>query len=368
MSLRILHPSPLFLVGRCRIVAGAFDARGAPAKGIAYVTLSVDGAAQPPDTNPPYEWDLDLGSDLRRRRVVLTAVAADGKKASLAVLSFTHPYVESVGVDLVLVPVVVLEETSPRADDVAPAARPVSGLAAGDFTVLEDGVRQEISSFTNEPIPASISVALDTSRSMEAHLWSARKAVSDFVKEQPAYSALSLMSFNDQVFLEADFTYDTREVGTALGALRPEGTRTALFEALRAGSSQLARRPGARVLVLFTDGEDTVEEGSEGRLRTAIEAAQAADVTVFAVAYGPADAEPLREMAAQTGGDVIQARGRENLSEAFHGISEALGSRYVLGYEPPEPQKPGYRKLEVRVSRAGVRVLARRGYQIGAQR
>jgi VWFA-related protein len=205
-------------------------------------------------------------------------------------------------------------------------------------------------------------VALDNSRSMEPNLLGARKAVSDFVMGQPAYSVVSLLTFNDQVFMEQDFTHDPRQVVSALAAARSEGMRTALYEALRVGSMHLARRPGARVLVLFTDGEDTLDEEGEGRLRTAIDAAQAADVTVFAVAYGRADAASLGKMTSETGGEVVAARGASELKTAFARIGEALGSRYILGYEPPEPGRAGYRDIDVRVSRQGARVLARRGY------
>jgi len=371
-SIRIIAPRPLFLAGRCRVAAEAVDADGRPVDTVAWMSLSVDGGPQQHDARPPFAWSIDAGSDLARHRIEIVAVDREGARVTLSTLSFSHPYVEAVGVDLVLVPVVVWDDSGPPAPGKPPRGGPVRGLGREDFTVLEGGAPQPIESFSSEPMPASIAVALDNSRSMEGQLWSARKAVLDFIEEQPGYSAVSLLTFNDQVFMEQDFTLDRTLLERAAGAIGAEGMLTALNDALRVGSMHLARRPGVRVLIIFTDGEDTMDESGAGRLRTAIDAAQSADVTVFAVAFGPAalaDAasaggRALRAMTSETGGMLLSARGAGDLREAFGRLAEGLGSRYVIGFAPPEPEKGGYRSIEVRVSRPGVRVFARRGYSM----
>ncbi len=372
-SIRITAPSPLFVAGECRLSAEAVDPEGRPIDSIAWMSLSIDGKEPKHDTRAPFEWIVDAGESLRPHRVEIVAVDRDGARVTLSTLSSSHPYVEAVGVNLVLVPVVVWDDRSSAGPGKPPRGAPVRGLTQEDFTILEAGEPQPIVSFSSEPLPASIAVALDNSRSMEGQLWSARKAVLDFIEQQPGYSAVSLLTFNDQVFLEQDFTLDRKLLERSAASIGAEGTRTALNEALRVGSMHLSRRPGARVLVVFTDGEDTVdEEGARGRLRTAIDAALEADVTVFAVAFGPAaDAREgsdagraLREMTSETGGMLLAARGAGDLREAFDRLAEGLGSRYVLGFEPPDPDKGGYRSLEVRVSRPGVRVFARRGYSM----
>ena len=355
-TIRLTSPTPLYLAGRCRVAAEALDATtGEPSAEVAYMTLSVDDVDQPVDSKTPFAWDFDAGDDLRRRRITITAVGRDGRRASLSVLSSPHPFVESVGVNLVLVPVVVRagEERN---------ARLLGGMKSDEFTVLEDDVVRPIVSFSNEPVPASIVVALDNSRSMEGNLWSAQKAIAGFLQNQPAWSALSFLVFNDEVFMEHDFTHDAASVASAVSAARAEGSRTALYDALRIASMHLSKRPGARVLVLFTDGEDTVYEADPGRLRTSIETAQSADVTVFAVAYGPRGSSSLAEIASQTGGEIAQARGAGDLRDAFARITESLATRYLIGYEPPNPAKPGYRRIDVRVSRPGAKVFARHGY------
>jgi len=371
-SIRIVAPRPLFLAGRCRVAAEAVDADGRPVDTVSWMSLSVDGGPQRHDAHPPFEWIIDASPDLSRHRLEIVAVDRQGARVTFSTLSWSHPYVEAVGVNLVLVPVVVWDEGEPSPPGRPPRGGPVRGLEREDFTVLEEGTPQPIVSFSSEPLPASIAVALDNSRSMEGQLWSARKAVLEFIEEQPGYSAVSLLAFNDQVFMEQDFTLDRKLLERAASSIGAEGMLTALNDALRIGSMHLARRLGVRVLVIFTDGEDTVDENGEGRLRTAIDAALAADVTVFAVAFGPAalaeDSSPggraLQAMTSETGGMLLRARGAGDLREAFGRLAEGLGSRYVLGFEPPEPEKGGYRSLEVRVSRPGVRVFARRGYSM----
>jgi VWFA-related protein len=356
-DIHLVEPQPLYLVGGCRIRASAVDSAGEPFdKRIAYMTLTVDGGEPLHDGQAPFVWEIELGEDLREHRLELTAVSKNGSKRHLTSLSSAHPFIEAVGVNLVLVPVVVREAGA--------AGRVIEGLPEELFTILEDGVEQPIISFSDEPLPASIVIALDNSQSMDGQLWSAGKAVREFMESLPRYSTLSLLTFNDQVFLEEGFTSDRKKLAAAVSRARVEGSRTALNEALRIGSRHLGKRPGARVLVIFTDGEDTLDSSTEGYLRTAIETAQATDVTVFAIAYGNADRSALERMTVETGGDMVPARGAGELRAAFSRIAESLGSRYVIGYEPPEPDKRGYRKVHVRVSQEGVRVLARTGYRM----
>jgi len=370
-ELQVVSPDPLMLVGRCRIVAQARDPYGKPYSRIAYMTLAIDGRALPPDSASPFEWEVDLGPDLRRHRLDLTAVDRTGRKAALGLLSEQRGFVEAVRVNLVVVPAVV------RALEAAQGGGGViAGLTSADFVILEDGVPQPLTSFSSEQVPASVAIALDNSRSMEGHLWSVQKAVAQFIESQPPGSELSLMTFNDQVFLEHDFTRDIRKLKASVAAIRAEGMRTALYDTVRTASKHLSSRSDARVLILFTDGDDTVYEGDQGYLRSSIDAAQGADVSIYGVLYGGSGARarsagddsdeltPLERLASETGGEVVMAAGPADLRAAFGRLTAALSGRYVLGYETPEPGKPGYRSIEVRVCKPGVSVQARRGYTV----
>src|SRR5678816_1179556 len=144
-TLRLVAPDPLYLVGRTRVVAVALDPSGKPFEKISWMNLSLDGRELGADSRPPYEWEVDVGAALDRHRLELTAVARDGGRSTLSVLSPSYPFVDAVGVNLVLVPAVVRV-----------GGRAVTGLTSSDFTLLEDGVAQTITSFSSEPMPASM--------------------------------------------------------------------------------------------------------------------------------------------------------------------------------------------------------------------
>ncbi len=357
-AVRILAPDPLFLLGATTIDAAAFDATGAPYDGIVWMSLSLDGGPPDHDDRPPWSWTVDAGATLRRHRVAIVAVGRDGSKAALSTLSTATRWVDAVTVSQVLVPVVV--RAAPPSE--GEPERIITDLEANDFTILEDGAVRPIVSFSSEPPEGAIALAFDTSLSMEAHLWSARKAASAFIASRPSPSILSLLTFNDDVYLECDFTTDRAPLLQALAAARAGGSRTALHEALRVGARHLTKQAGPRTLVIFTDGVDTRDE-DDGRLRTAIEAAQSADVTVYGIAWGTSASAALERMARGTGGEMFGALGARELHRAFAAIGESLGSRYLLGFEPSRPEEGGYRSIEVRVARQGVRIHARAGYQ-----
>jgi VWFA-related protein len=154
-------------------------------------------------------------------------------------------------------------------------------------------------------------------------------------------------------------------VENAIAALRVEGENTALYDALAAAAHHLEKREEGRVAVLFTDGTETVhsQDEAEERLSSAIAGAAKKDVTVYTVAFGPrAAAWVLERIAAETGGEAFKAASEKELTNAFGSIAESVGSRYLLGYRQPSGGSAGFRRIEVKVSRPDVKVVARRGY------
>jgi VWFA-related protein len=264
-------------------------------------------------------------------------------------------YVERVDVTLVLVPVVVR----------APDGRPVTDLRREEFTILEEGEPVPIEAFGLEARPVSVILALDLSPSMRPHEYTAKGAALGFIRGQREGTAFSLVVFNEGVYLDLDFSLDLHEMEDAVSAARLGGERTALFEALEGSARHLATREGARIAVLFTDGTDTVHplDQAEERLASAIDAAMSRDVSVYTVAFGPRAAKGLlRRMAEDTGGEAIVAATAADLEGAFAHVAESVGNRYLLAFKPPAVERPGFRGIEVRVSRPGVRVAARSRY------
>lgn len=263
--------------------------------------------------------------------------------------------VERVSVSLVLVPVVVKDARG----------KPVLDLAREDFSIVEEGSPQAIEAFGRESRPVAFMLALDTSYSMRNQDLAMKKAALEFVKSQEPRAAFALEVFNDSAFLEQDFTSDRPTMENAIGALRVEGENTALYDALDAAAHHLEKREEGRVAVLFTDGTETVhpQDEAEERLSSAIAGAARRDVTVYTIAFGPRAAVwVLERIASETGGEAFKAASTKELTGAFASIAESVGSRYLLGYKPSANGGAGFRRIDVKVSRPELKVVARRGY------
>lgn len=262
---------------------------------------------------------------------------------------------DTLSVSLVLVPVVVRDATG----------RPVTDLSREDFTVLDQGEPAPIRAFGLEARPVSVILALDLSPSMRPHEYAAKGAALEFIRGQREDTACSLVVFNEGVYLDLDFTRERSEMERAISAARLGGERTALFDAVEASARHLASREGARIIVLFTDGTDTVYDldEAERELSQALEAAVTRDVTVYTVAFGPRAARGiLRRISDETGGEALVADRPSDLAGAFAHVAESVGNRYLLAIRHPEVEEPAFRTLEVRVSRPDLRVVARARY------
>lgn len=264
-------------------------------------------------------------------------------------------YVERVDVSLVLVPVVVRDASG----------RPVTDLRREDFSLLDEGTPRSLEAFGLEARPVSVILALDLSPSMKPYELTAKGAAIQFVRGQRKGTAFSLVVFNEGAYLDLDFSTDRRKMEDAISAAHPGGELTALFEAVEASARHLATREGARIAVVFTDGTDTVHpaDKAEAALERAIDAALTRDVSIYTVAFGPRAARGiLRRIADETGGEALVADTPSDLGPAFAHVAESVGNRYLLAFRPPEDAEPGFRSIEVKVSRPGLRVTARKRY------
>jgi len=264
---------------------------------------------------------------------------------------------ERAGVELVLVPVSIRDA----------AGLPIAGLTREDFTLYENGVRQEVATFDREPTPVSILFGVDTSGSMDQYLTFVKAAAIRFVERIPRAFAVSLVSFADETTTHCGFSGDRKHLYYELDHLRADGGGTAILDATREAISAVARRPGRRAVVLFTDGEDNAVAPEE-RLRaeqTVVTGARASGVTVYYVGYGwVARTGMLDRIARATGGAYLAAGRERRITEAFDAIARTLDSQYTLGYVP-RPGSPGeWRPIAVEVRRASVQVAARPGYLV----
>jgi len=270
--------------------------------------------------------------------------------------------------------------------DVYVSARgaPVSGLVAEDFVVKDDGVPQQVRLLEREEAAVTAVLLLDTSSSVAgSRLVGLKTAARAFVAGLAARDEAALVSFDHEVELRESATHDPRRLFAAIERLEARGS-TAVIDALYLCLKRRWSR-GRPVLVLFTDGEDTVSWlPNEAVLRAALESSTLIYVVatrpdrVWAAGPGargfltPRSNEPpetgyaylLRRVAETTGGSYWTVGSSDALESRFRDVLAAVNARYVLAYEPRGVRRTGHHELRVSVKRRGLKVRARREYVV----
>jgi len=234
---------------------------------------------------------------------------------------------------------------------------PYAGLRKEDFRIFEDAVEQKVAVFERESaLPLSIVMALDTSLStrkdLSLEVTSARRFTRDILRP---VDAISLFEFATYVSQALPFTHDERRVELALDHLRT-GPATALYDAIYLGSQALERRQGRKVIVLISDGGDTV---SKADYPEALRAAQIAEAIIYSIIMVPIEADAGRDtggehaliqLSRDTGGRYYYATSVAQLDEAFRQIGDELRTQYLLGYYPINRAGPEFRRIRIELT------------------
>lgn len=255
-------------------------------------------------------------------------------------------------------------------------------LKQSDFTVYEDGVKQDLAYFnTGDRVPVSLGIIFDVSGSMEDKIEGVEDAVKHFVKSVASGDEIFLVRFSDDADLVQDFTDDRKRILRAIESLEPRGS-TALYEAIQLGLQKVIRgKHRKRALMLLTDGNDTASSIS---LETALSLAKKSEVIIYALGIGhgekgsfhalggqsndTVDMKVLRAFADVTGGNAYVLEnahedGRDRVDEAAEEVAAELKQQYTLGYYPKNKKHDGaYRQIVVEVKDRSLRVRAKRGY------
>lgn len=252
--------------------------------------------------------------------------------------------------------------------------RPVGGLNKEDFSVFDNGVRQEIAVFerhTEQPL--SIALLVDTSGSTAKELQYEAESVSRFARalfrEGNPKDSLALFSFNWEVQQRTEFIRNGSRIDRAMRGLKAEAG-TAMYDAVYLASQELEKRDGRKVMVIVTDGGDTV---STKRFNDALLALHGADAILYPLLVLPITNDAgrniggenaLATLATGTGGRVFQPSLGANMDQAFDEILRDLRTQYLVGYYPRNVRTPKdlFHRVELKTARAGLRVLTRTGY------
>jgi Ca-activated chloride channel family protein len=255
--------------------------------------------------------------------------------------------------------------------------RPVSGLKAADFELLDNGVPQEITDVAYEKLPIDVTMLLDVSASVTGPvLDELRRALRQVRSDLGPADRLRLVAFNMSVRRLVDFGESAADVDRAIASVRGGGS-SAVFDGL-AVSLTAAGAPGRRrLIILFSDGQDS---SSISDVDSLLAVARQTTATVAVILSSPSLDRPvsllrasssqpggtigttLEKIAAETGGIVSVLKPGETVSAKFRRMLQDFRSSYVLYFTPTGVERSGVHALDVRVKRANVEVRARRGY------
>lgn len=254
---------------------------------------------------------------------------------------------------------------------VDPKGIAIIGLKLEDFELRIDGQVKPISDMTRAETNVRMAMLFDNSGSLDMAREFEKQAAMHFFRTvmRPADEA-AIYSVETESYLAQPLT---RDVGllqqTILSFGRPEGA-TALFDAIIEASRYLRPYPGRRVLVIVSDGIETMREND---FELTMQEALANDCQIFVVQTGLYDGVNLRALAAerrmeqfsgQTGGAVYIPKTTTELDLAFEQIAADLAQQYVLSYYPGDERRDGrFHVIDLRIrARKDVRVRARKGY------
>jgi len=261
--------------------------------------------------------------------------------------------------------------------DVLASARgvPLTGLGPDDFEVRDNGVVQNAHVAPAASFHWDVVVLFDLSQSVEgAKLEALRASARATEAALRAGDRIALLTFADGVHVRVPLSASAARLGRALDGLRARGS-TALFDAVFAGLALSGTGSGRPLLLLFTDGRDTV---SWLAAEDVLEAARQSDVPIHAVriasrrpALAPAtwastaegsDDDFLRRLTRETGGRVFDAGSASEMQARFAEALADIGARYVLTYEPIGVAREGWHGVQVRLRRHRGTVTVRPGY------
>jgi Ca-activated chloride channel homolog len=251
--------------------------------------------------------------------------------------------------------------------------RLVPGLAKEDFQILDENKPQDIDLFVNEVQPITVVVMLDRSASMTASFKLLDQASEQFLLRLLPADKASIGGFSDKIEFTSGFSSDRDSLIASLRDL-DFGNPTRLYDGIAAGLDELKDKDGRRVVLVFTDGDDTSSKVGFG---TILDRARNEEVMVYAIGLesnyfngvSQVRSRPdrnLRKIADETGGGYFELSKTSELTSTFTRVAQELHSQYVLTFSPKNLDGKVH-KLAVRVNRPGMTARARKSYVATAE-
>lgn len=270
------------------------------------------------------------------------------------------------GVDLVSLNVTVTDGTS----------KYVTSLDQDDFSVFEDGAKQDITFFTKTNLPIALALMIDTSASMDTKLTTAQDAAVGFVQRLRPQDLAEVIDFDSRVNIAAPFTDSAVELEQAIRKTSAGGS-TSLYNAIYIALKELKKIVAKnveeirrRAIVVLSDGEDT---SSLLPFDEVLDLAKRSETAIYAIGLRGNDATEskgfkeaefaLRQLAQETGGRAFFFNQIADLAKVYGEISEELSSQYTVGYTSRNPRRDGgWRRVVVRINGKPLQARTKQGY------
>jgi VWFA-related protein len=252
--------------------------------------------------------------------------------------------------------------------------RPVTGLLAPDFELIDNGVAQAITELSYEKLPIDVTVALDVSASVSGPvLEQLRRAVRQLRDDLDARDRLKLLTFNMQTTRLVDFVPAKTPIDAQLESITASGS-SSIFDVVSVALASPVAPDRRQLIMLFTDGKDSTSIVTPAVL---IDMARLTSPTIAIFLGGkttgvvfatepttpPAYRQLYDQLAAETGGVVAIVTGESRIQTMFQRVLADFRSSYVLHFAPRGVARDGPHTLAVRVNRPGTfEVRARAGY------
>jgi VWFA-related protein len=251
----------------------------------------------------------------------------------------------------------------------------VTDLAENEFSVFEDGVKQNLTFFQRRQQPIALSLLLDSSASMEQHIGTLQTAATNFVRKLKPNDIAQVVDFDSRVEIRQGFTGNQADLQTAIEQTNAGGS-TSLHNAIYIALKELRKVKAVteedvrrQALIVFSDGEDT---SSLVSFEEVLDLAKRSETAIYAIALRGADVQAkgfreaefvMRTLAQETGGRAFFPARIDDLSGVYTQIADELASQYTLGYTSGNQRRDGaWRRLVVQVSRASITPRTKKGY------
>jgi Ca-activated chloride channel family protein len=307
-----------------------------------------------------------------RQAIVVATIAAALQIAVLAGQTPAQPPPQApqvpfrAGVDVVSLNVTVTDGT----------ARYITDLAAEEFNVFEDGVKQDVTFFSRTNLPIALAILLDTSASMDSKLPTAQEAAIGFAKRLRTQDLAEVVDFDSRVVVLQNFTNSASELEQAIRRTSAGGSTSmynAVYIALKDLKKVMARNIEEirrQAIVVLSDGEDT---SSLLPYEEVLDLAKRSETAIYSIGLRSSDpienrgfkeAEfELRQLAQETGGRAFFPNQALDLAKIYGEISEELSSQYTVGYTSRNARRDGaWRRVVVRINGRPLTARTKQGY------